>query len=179
VKTFHSGRLVTLAALFLLAVISGVARASLGDCAPFTDVAADGFCPFVLEIFTLGITTGTSPTTYDPRERLAAPDGGVSLPLGGRGLKRAAGARRSASSGPAELLAYPPRGLVPPSESDGWTWAGGFGTVSPARQPTGSSWRRDRATTAGSVLAAMGRVFVTGDVAGNLYQIDPTQAPGP
>src|SRR6185436_10786556 len=32
----------------------------------FTDVAADAFCPFVLEIFTLGITTGTSPTTYDP-----------------------------------------------------------------------------------------------------------------
>jgi len=25
-----------------------------------------GFCPFVLEIFYLGITTGTTPTTYDP-----------------------------------------------------------------------------------------------------------------
>ena len=29
-------------------------------------MAADSFCPFVLEIFYLGITTGTTPTTYDP-----------------------------------------------------------------------------------------------------------------
>src|SRR6476469_3691166 len=50
----------------LVALLGGAGSALLGLCGPFTDVAADSFCPFVLEIFTLGITTGTSPTTYDP-----------------------------------------------------------------------------------------------------------------
>src|SRR5262245_15562891 len=36
-------------------------------CGPFADIGSgDPFCGFVLEIFTLGITTGTTPTTYDP-----------------------------------------------------------------------------------------------------------------
>src|SRR5262245_44600705 len=48
------------------AIFLGAGNALLGTCGPFTDVAADVFCPFVLEIFYLGITTGTSPTTYDP-----------------------------------------------------------------------------------------------------------------
>ena len=48
------------------AIVGGAASGLLGVCGPFTDVAADSFCPPVLEIFTLGITTGTSPTTYDP-----------------------------------------------------------------------------------------------------------------
>src|SRR6266508_2136852 len=65
-KRSRSGRLATVAALSISAVILGGANALLGACGPFTDVAADAFCPFVLEIFTLGITTGTSPTTYDP-----------------------------------------------------------------------------------------------------------------
>ena len=50
----------------LLAVLVGAAGALLGTCGPFTDSAADAFCPFVLEIFYLGITTGTTATTYDP-----------------------------------------------------------------------------------------------------------------
>ncbi len=48
------------------AVLLGASSALLGVCGPFTDVAADSFCPFVLELFTLGITTGTTPTTHDP-----------------------------------------------------------------------------------------------------------------
>src|SRR6266508_2712578 len=54
---------VLLAASLLLGGVSG---ALLGVCGPFTDVAGDAFCPFVLEIFYLGITTGTTATTYDP-----------------------------------------------------------------------------------------------------------------
>ena len=65
-ESSRSGRLVLVAALSILTVILGGAGALLGVCGPFTDVAADSFCPFVLEIFTLGITTGTTPTTYDP-----------------------------------------------------------------------------------------------------------------
>ncbi|HKF41874.1 MAG TPA: hypothetical protein VKG01_02125, partial [Thermoanaerobaculia bacterium] len=49
----------------VLALLVGASSALLGVCGPFTDVAADVFCPFVLEIFYLGITTGTTPTTYD------------------------------------------------------------------------------------------------------------------
>src|SRR5580765_8224385 len=47
-------------------LLSGPAGTLLGACGPLTDVAADAFCPFVLEILYLGITTGTTPTTYDP-----------------------------------------------------------------------------------------------------------------
>jgi hypothetical protein len=50
----------------LASVIFGGANGLLAVCGPFTDVAADAFCPFVLEIFTLGITTGTWATTYAP-----------------------------------------------------------------------------------------------------------------
>ncbi len=45
---------------------AGAGGALLGVCGPFTDVTDAAFCPFVLEIFTLGITSGTTPTTYDP-----------------------------------------------------------------------------------------------------------------
>src|SRR5512144_146876 len=57
----------SLACLAAIAAISLGASSSLtGTCGPFTDVAADSFCPFVLEVFYLGITTGTTPSTYDP-----------------------------------------------------------------------------------------------------------------
>src|SRR5262249_9976653 len=46
--------------------MGGGAGALLGACGPFTDVTDAVFCPFVLEIFYLGITTGTTATTYDP-----------------------------------------------------------------------------------------------------------------
>src|SRR5215475_9262601 len=49
-----------------LAAAIGASSALLGNCGPFTDFTDPAFCPFVLEIFYLGITTGTTPTTYDP-----------------------------------------------------------------------------------------------------------------
>src|SRR5262250_1687670 len=58
-----SGKLV--AAAVAGAVLAG-AVSVLGVCGPFTDVSDAAFCPFVLEIFYLGITTGTTATTYDP-----------------------------------------------------------------------------------------------------------------
>src|SRR5215813_1060542 len=54
-------------ALATVAALLGVFTAELAAaCGPFSDVAADPVCPFVLEIFYLGITTGTTPSTYDP-----------------------------------------------------------------------------------------------------------------
>src|SRR4249919_941611 len=53
------------------ALLLGAGEALLGSCGPFTDAAADTFCPFVLEIFYLGITTGTTATTYDPASNVS------------------------------------------------------------------------------------------------------------
>src|SRR5262249_53774466 len=56
-----------LTAAFLAAgLLGGAAGSLLGSCGPFSDVSDAAFCPLVLEIFYLGITTGTTPTTYDP-----------------------------------------------------------------------------------------------------------------
>ena len=54
------------ALILAVAVSAGVAATAFGTCGPFTDVSDVVFCPFVLEVFYLGITTGTTPTTYDP-----------------------------------------------------------------------------------------------------------------
>src|SRR6185295_11467818 len=59
-------RFLAVCALSLGVVFVGAGNGVLGVCGPFTDVVADSFCPLVLEIFTLGITTGTTATTYDP-----------------------------------------------------------------------------------------------------------------
>src|SRR5215471_13604816 len=62
-------RLLVLAAA-AATLLGGWAAAALGACGPFSDVAADAFCPFVLEIFYLGITTGTTATTYSPADNV-------------------------------------------------------------------------------------------------------------
>jgi hypothetical protein len=56
-------RLLALLPIIPAALLAGASRGLLGVCGPFTDVAADAFRPFVLEIDYLGITAGTSPTT--------------------------------------------------------------------------------------------------------------------
>jgi hypothetical protein len=45
-------------------MLSGAGSVLFGTCGPFTDTAADAFCPFIQEVFFLGITTGTTPTTW-------------------------------------------------------------------------------------------------------------------
>src|SRR5215831_18015038 len=47
-------------------LLGGAGSTVFGLCGTFTDVSDAAFCPFVLEIFYLGITTGTTATTYDP-----------------------------------------------------------------------------------------------------------------
>src|SRR5215467_15860359 len=59
-------RLLLTPLVFAGGLLAGATAAVLGLCGPFTDVAADVFCPFVQEVFYLGITTGTTATTYDP-----------------------------------------------------------------------------------------------------------------
>src|SRR5215813_3387075 len=63
-RRVRNGLLLPFAAAAALA--AGGGGALLGTCGPFTDTANDVFCPFVLEVFYMGITTGTTATTFDP-----------------------------------------------------------------------------------------------------------------
>src|SRR5580765_1351013 len=56
----------SIASVLVVSLLGGASSVLLGLCGPFTDTAGDAFCPAVLEIFTLGITTGTTPTAYSP-----------------------------------------------------------------------------------------------------------------
>src|SRR5262249_43299401 len=68
---FGSGRRVlVLVSTVFAALLGGGAGALLGTCGPFTDTANDAFCPFILEVYYLGITTGTTPTTYSPADNV-------------------------------------------------------------------------------------------------------------
>src|ERR1700730_598630 len=56
--------------LCILALATGGAVRIVQDtCGPFTDVTP-GFCPFVLELYYLGITVGPSATTFSPDQPL-------------------------------------------------------------------------------------------------------------
>ena len=179
-----------LAAVSLLAVVCGGASALLGTCGPFTDVAADGFCPFVLEIFTLGITTGTSPTTYDPASSVSRLQMAAFLSRSVDGVlkrnSRRAALRQFWTPQNARAMAATGVGLAPRLlKSDGldiWVVTPFSDAVSRLRGTDGKlldTW--NGATRATGVLVAMGRVFATGAPVGppgNLYRIDPTQPAG-
>src|SRR5215831_11050050 len=63
-------RVLALVSIVFTALLGGGAGALLGTCGPFTDTANDAFCPFILEVYYLGITTGTTPTTYSPADNV-------------------------------------------------------------------------------------------------------------
>jgi DNA-binding beta-propeller fold protein YncE len=179
--------------LFVLAAAAtvslGAGSGMLGACGPFTDVAADGFCPFVLEIFTLGITTGTSPTTYDPASSVSRLQMAAFLSRSVDGvLKR--NSRRSAlrqfwTSQNETVLSLTSIGDSPAFlKSDGVdVWAPIYsvvGGVARVRVTDGKLLEKwVGAQNSLGVVVAMGRVFVTGEMGpGRLYRIDPTQPAG-
>src|ERR1700730_12041041 len=68
--------------LALAAVFAGGATGVVQDqCGPFNDVDP-AFCPFVSELFYLGITAGTSPTTFSPDDPLTRGQGAVFVAKG-------------------------------------------------------------------------------------------------
>ena len=171
------------------AVAVGGGGALFGNCGPFTDAAADAFCPFVLEIFYLGITTGTTATTYDPggnvtRLQMAAflartVDGAIK-----RGGRRAVLDQFWTTSN-STVLGVTTVGNTPEGcRSDGAdVWVANFfggGTVSRVRASDGKlleTWTG--ATNATGVAIGMGRVLVAGYTQpGSLYRIDPSQPAG-
>src|SRR5262245_35605232 len=172
----------------LAATLAGAGTVLLGTCGPFTDVAADAFCPFVLEIFYLGITTGTTATTYDPTANVSRLQMAAFLSRTVDGvLKR--GSRRAAlgqfwTTQNSTVLGITTVGDFPEQvQSDGkdlWVSNSGDGTVSRVRASDGKlleTWTG--VSTGGSVLSAMGRIFVAGGgTPGSLYRIDPSQSAG-
>ncbi|HKA37741.1 MAG TPA: S-layer homology domain-containing protein [Thermoanaerobaculia bacterium] len=173
--------------LVLSLAVGGLSRV-LAVCGPFTDVAADVFCPFVLEIFYLGITTGTTATTYDPtanvtRLQMAA---FLSRTVDGvlrRGSRRAAldqfWTTQNATVLGVTTLGSPGKTLA----SDGtdiWGASGGSGEVFRVRASDGKlleAWTG--ATNPITILVAMGRVFVDSeDSPGKLYRLDPSLPAG-
>ena len=186
--------LVSLRTLFLLvsllaAVLAGAGGALLATCGPFVDVAADSFCPFVLEIFYLGITTGTTATTFDPasnvtRLQMAAFLSRTVDRVLQRGGQRAALQQFwSPSTTTASLGVTTLGGLPNHVRSDGADlWVSNFtgNSVSRVRGSDGKlleTWTG--ATKAAGVLVAMSRIFVAGDDdPGVLYRINPGHPPG-
>ena len=58
-------RLLLVPVLLAGLALSGVASLAIAACGPFSDVGA-GICPFVVSMYYLGITAGTTATTYSP-----------------------------------------------------------------------------------------------------------------
>ena len=174
-----------IAILLAAALFGGGAGALFGVCGPFTDVAADAFCPFVLEVFTLNITPGTTPTTYDPA-------GNVSRLQMAAFLSRSVDRVLQRSSRRPALRQFwtPQNGLLGLTtvaggpqfvESDGVDlWAAGGNSVSRVRGGDGKfldSWTG--ALSANGIAVAMGNIFIAGHTnPGSLYRIEPTQPAG-
>ena len=182
-----SRRVILPIAASVLIVVAGASSALLGVCGPFTDVAADAFCPLVLEIFYLGITTGTTATTYSPSDNVTRLQMAAFLSRSVDGVLRR-GSRRAALNhfwtpqSELSLAMTTVGGTARQVASDGtdvWV-ANGAGTVTRVRGGDGKlleTWTG--ADLATGVLTAIGAVFVTGSTnPGNLYQVDPTRPAG-
>ena len=171
--------------LALAAVLTGAGGALLGTCGPFTDVAPDSFCSFVLEIFYLGITTGTTPTTFDPTANVTRVQMAAFLSRTVDGVLRR-GNRRTAleqtwTPGDSSLAVTTLAGTLSFLKCDGLdVWVpNNLGAVFRVRASDGrllESWTG--ASGGFAVLAAAGRIFVAGASPGRLYRIDPSQPAG-
>lgn len=157
---------------------------------PFTDVPASNvfFCA-IAEAYRSGLSNGTSATTFSPsepvpREQMAA----LLTRTMDQSIKR--GSRRAALGQFWKSTANNSRGITAVGanpimvKSDGadlWVASPGSATVSRVRASDGALlgvWTG--AINAIGILVAEGRVFVTGETnPGSLYEIDPTQPPGP
>ncbi len=184
----RSGRLASAIAASTLVVLLGASSVLFGLCGPFTDVAADAFCPFVLEIFSLGITTGTTPTSYDPASSVSRLQMAAFLSRSVDGVL-SRGSRRAAlgqfwTIGQTGVGFHQVGDIALLAESDGadiWVAsAGGGGGVSRVRGSDGRTlevWIG--ATKAVGVLVAADSIWVTGQTSpGHLYVIDPSQPAG-
>jgi hypothetical protein len=179
------GRIGILVGVLACAMAAGGAFAGVpGPCGPFVDVTNDSFCPLVLEIFYQAITTGTTPTTFDPtanvtRLQMAA---FLSRTVDGvlkRGSRRAALNQFWTPQASSDLgitnLTFQGADYAAANGLSVWV-SGTFGSsVTQVLAGTGGTlgtWTG--ATQAKGVVMGRGRVFVVGSTTpGRLYMIDP------
>ena len=185
-----------IAPVLLGALLAGGATRIVQDqCGPFTDVTP-AFCPYVLELYYLGITAGTSATTFSPDDPLTRGQGAVFIAKGlnqslARSSPRAALGQWWTTTPHWDLglgvTTVDPVPLQPACDgADVWTPNIGGSSVSRVRASDGKllgTWTGAQGAT--FAFSAMGRIFVTarsGDstgFGGTVYAIDPTQSPGP
>ena len=177
---------------FIVALAAALAGGAAGivqdQCGPFTDVTP-GFCPYVLELYYLGITVGTSATTFSPDDPLTRGQGAVFI---AKGLNQFL-ARSSRRAALGEWWTTTPHydiglGLTSVGDnaylviSDGADlWVANGIDVARVRASDGKlleAWNGAVGST--SVMSAMGRILVTGatNPDGSLYMIDPSQPAG-
>ncbi len=186
---FRPVRRGALAVLVSAAILSGAGAALFATCGPFLDVTDAGFCPFILEIFSLGITSGTTPTTYDPsgnvtRVQMAAFLSRTVDTTLKRASQRAAVNQfwtpQNGLSLNVTTLGGTQSGLIQFDGADLWVAHTGNDLVTRARASDGrllETWTG--ATNAVGVLVAMNSVLVTGLTnPGQLYRINPSQPAG-
>ena len=181
------------AGLAAAVLFAGAGTRLLASCSdfglPFTDLGSETtFCAAIAEAYFSGLTNGTTATTYSPstlvpRDQMAA---FITRTLDQSLLR---GNRRAALDQwwtPAPLfpsgLALTSVGMAPSrlacDGADVWVTNSEGGTVSRVRASDGKNLETWTGMTSPfGIIAAMGRVFVTG-FGGHLYEIDPSQTAG-
>lgn len=174
--------------LMAAALLGGGVQGALGVCGPFADVADEAFCPFVLELFRLGITTGTTPTTYAPGDPVTRLQAAALLSRSVDVVLRRASRRTTvgqvAFPGSEAGIALTTVGVSPIDVrfdgADLWVSSADEGSVSRVRASDGrllETWTG--MVSVKPILIAMGRVFVgRANDPGFLYRIDPSQPAG-
>ena len=176
--------------LALCALLAGGATTIVQDqCGPFTDVTP-GFCPYVLELYYLGITAGTSATTFSPEDPLTRGQAAVFIAKGlnqslARSSRRAALGQWWTTTphydGGLGVTAIPAPMSVVADGADLWVTTG-TNSIYRVRASDGAVlgiWSAPG--TLSAVLVAMGRVFVVGfdnSFVGFFAMLDPSQPPG-
>jgi DNA-binding beta-propeller fold protein YncE len=177
-----------------LTVLSSRLQADTGSCGgatttlPFTDVQGNVFFCQIASAYFSGLTSGTTATTYSPtqnvtREQMAAFITRTMDQSLKRGSQRAV-TRKWFTPQDANSLTLTDVGTLPQFvEFDGtdlWVANTNSHSVMRIRPSDGKlldTWTG--ATQASGIVAAMGRIFVTGQTSpGSLYMIDPTQPAG-
>ncbi|HEY1252574.1 MAG TPA: S-layer homology domain-containing protein [Thermoanaerobaculia bacterium] len=179
----------SIASVALLALLAGGAvRVVQDQCGPFTDVTP-AFCPYILELYYLGVTAGTSATTFSPDDPLTRGQGSVFV---AKGLNQAL-ARSSRRAALGQWWTTTPHwdlglGVTTLGSSPRWVacdgsdiWVGGENPgagVARVRGSDGKLIENHSAMNPQDIVIAMGRVFAVVETApftGGLYSIDPSQ----
>ena len=169
----------------------GAVRIVQDQCGPFTDVTP-AFCPFVSELYYLGITAGTSATTFSPDDPLTRGQAAVFVAKGlnqslARSSRRAALGQwwttQDAQAIGSTTVPDSPQ-LIAFDGADLWIAHAASGSTVASRVRASDGKLLETWTTMGNggavgVLVAMGRVFLTAQPGeSQLLMIDPTQPPG-